>query len=286
MQKPSSLPIVPPTRLLVTGRQAAKRRRFARRPNGTGDWLLVYTEAGRAYFRFPGGEFTGRANDVVLIRPGTPHDYGMDERHGYWKNTWTHFLPRPDCLDWLQWPEFAPGMMHLHLEHPVCGQVRAELSRMDSAAHSIRRRHEELAVNALERALLFCDAINPHYAESRRDARIRKAVDLLCRQPEERFTLEALARRCGLSRSRLAELFRQQVGVPPLAFLENQRLRRSRELLEHTSLSLTEIAEQAGFSSPFYLSLRFKKHFGISPRDYRRQKLSQQKRRAHPVVRF
>jgi len=52
-------------------------------------------------------------------------------------------------------------------------------------------------------------------------------------------------------------------------FLETQRLRRARELLEHTLLNLTEIAEKVGFSSPFYLSLRFKKQFGVSPRDYR-----------------
>jgi AraC family transcriptional regulator of arabinose operon len=84
--------------------------------------------------------------------------------------------------------------------------------------------------------------------------------------------VETLARRCGLSRSRFAELFREQMGVSPLAFLENQRLRRARELLEHTSLNLAEISVQAGFASPFYFSLRFKKHFGASPRNYRRQK--------------
>ncbi len=272
MQKASSTHIVPPTRLLVTGCQDSTRRRVARRPNGTGDWLLIYTEDGRAYFRFPGGEFTARADDVVLIRPGTPHDYGLEERHGYWKNIWTHFLPRHDCLDWLEWPEFAPGMMRLHLESSIRRKVLAALSQMVAAAHATSRRHEEMAVNALERALLLCETVNPRYMESRRDPRIRKAVELLCSQIEERFTLDDLARRCGLSRSRLAELFRQQVGIAPLAFLENQRLRRAKELLEHTSLSLEEIAGQAGFSSPFYLSLRFKKHFGLSPRDYRRQK--------------
>jgi len=54
--------------------------------------------------------------------------------------------------------------------------------------------------------------------------------------------------------------------------LETQRLRRARELLEHTVFRLAEIAGKVGFSSPFYLSLRFKKQFEISPRDYRRQK--------------
>jgi len=81
--------------------------------------------------------------------------------------------------------------------------------------------------------------------------------------------VEALARGSSLSRSRFAELFRKQMGVSPLAFLENQRLRRARELLAHTSLNIAEISTQTGFTSPFYFSLRFKKHFGTSPRDYR-----------------
>jgi AraC family transcriptional regulator of arabinose operon len=179
-------------------------------------------------------------------------------------------LPRPDCLDWLQWPEFAPGMMCLHLEEPVREQVRHELYQMDAFLHGAGRRQEEFAVNALERALLLCDGQNPRHDESQQDARIRKAAHLLCRNPEERFTLDGLAQRCGLSRSRFAELFREQMGVPPAEFLENLRLRRARELLEHTSLNLAEIAEQSGFTSPFYLSLRFKKQFKVSPRDYRK----------------
>ncbi|MDD5350357.1 MAG: helix-turn-helix domain-containing protein [Chthoniobacteraceae bacterium] len=263
--------LIPPTRLLVTGFQEGTRRISARRPAGTNDWLLVYTEAGQAVFRFPGGAITACADDAVLIRPGTPHDYGIDERHGYWRNWWAHFLPRPDCLDWLQWPAFAPGMMRLHFAPPQREQILAALALADGESHATGRRRGELAVNALERALLLCDSVNPRYGENRRDPRIRKAMGLLCRKPGEHVTVGGLARECGLSRSRFAELFRQQTGVPPLAFLEQQRLRLARELLEHTASTLEEIAEKAGFSSPFYLSLRFKKHYGLSPRAYRQR---------------
>jgi AraC family transcriptional regulator of arabinose operon len=269
MTKTSRVQMVPPTRLLVSGRQDSTTRNYARRPGGTDDWLFVYTEAGRAYFRFPGGEFFACAHDAILIRPGVAHDYGLDEAQGYWKNIWTHFLPRPDCIDWLQWPELAPGLMRLRLERPVRDKVRAELLAMDRIARSAHRRHEELAINALERALLLCDGVNPRYAESHRDPRIRKAVDQLCAAPEAAVTLSTLARSSGLSRSRLAELFRRDMGVAPMEFLERQRLRRAHDLLVYTSLGLAEIAAQCGFSSPFYLSLRFKKHFGASPKHYR-----------------
>jgi len=81
---------------LVTGKQEGRKKMWARRSSGTADWLLVYTEKGRAYFRFPGGEYLAVAGDLILVRPTTPHDYGVEKSHGYWKNTWIHFLPRPE----------------------------------------------------------------------------------------------------------------------------------------------------------------------------------------------
>ncbi len=137
---------------------------------------------------------------------------------------------------------------------------------MDLAAHGVGPHHEELAFNALERALLLCDGSNPQYGENRRDARIQKALTLLCLNRNGGFSLRGLALECGMSRSHFAKLFREQAGVTPLAFWEKRRMLRVQELLTHTGLGLAEIAEQTGFSSPYYLSLRFKKHFGVSPR--------------------
>lgn len=267
-QRPLSR-IVPPTRVLVSGRTEKTRSCFADRPSGLDEWILIYNEAGRSYFKYPGGEIKGHADDVMLIRPGTPHEFGLDKEHGHWKQTWAHFLPRPHCIDWLQWPEFAPGMMHLHLEEAVSEQVRMELYKMDIAAHGRDHRHEEFAVNALERALLLCDSQIMRDDKPRLDARIGKAIDHLTRHPTGHFCVEDLAHRCGLSRARFAELFRKQVGQSPLAFLEQHRLRRARELLHHTSLSLAEVAEQSGFASAYYFSLRFKKHCSVCPSHYR-----------------
>lgn len=264
--------IIPPTRLLFAGHQRSTRRTFARRSAGTNDWLLIFTEGGQAYFRFAKGEFLARKGDIVLISPNTPQDYGLDEKHGYWNNHWAHFLPRPECLEWMRWPEFAPGMRHLHLIPPFCKRVSQEFLAVERESHIEGRRQQELAINALERALLLCDSVNPRYLENRRDIRIRKAVELLGQVPELHHTLGSIASHCGISRSRFADLFKQQVGVSPFAFLETQRLRRVRELLEHTSFGLAEIAERTGYSSPYYLSLRFKKLFNISPREYRKKR--------------
>ena len=242
------------------------------RPHGSGDWLLLYTEIGHCLVRFAGGEFTTDPGDVILFQPGTPQDYGQHHPARRWRHVWVHWIPRADALEWLNWPEISPGLRHLRLPPELRRPVRQELVLAASTLNAAMSRGEDLALNALERALLYCHRANPGRGTPRWHPRIQQAVDHLAQNLHERHPLEATASRFGFSRSRFASLFRRQVGQPPGRYLEAQRLLQTRQLLAYTNQTLAQIAEQVGYSSPFHLSLRFKKHFGQSPRDFRRQK--------------
>lgn len=241
------------------------------RPKGTKDWLLLYTEAGHCLIRHPDGEFSAGPGDVILYQPGTAQDYGQHDPGGKWKHVWVHWVPRTEVLEWLTWPELSPGIKHLLLPRDLRGPVLKELTLADSASRAGLPRGEFLARNALERALLFCGRANPGEGDPRRHPRIQQAVDYLTRNLAERQLLETVARRFGFSRSRFAMLFREQIGQPPGQYLEAQRLAQARLLLSYTNQTLARIADRVGFSSPFYLSLRFKNHYGHSPRTFRQQ---------------
>lgn len=243
------------------------------RPRGTKDWLLLYTELGHCLARYPGGEFLAGAGDVLLYQPGTPQDYGQHSPQGRWKNVWAHWIPRVQVLEWLSWPELSPGLRHLHLPPELRRTVLKELVMADSTLRSNLPRGELLATNALERALLFCARANPREGDPHWSPRIQQAVDHLAKNLRERHSLESIARRFGFSRSRFAALFRAQVGRPPGQYLETQRLAQARHLLAYTNQTLAQIADHVGFSSPYYLSLRFKKIYGQSPRSFRQRRL-------------
>ena len=241
------------------------------RPAGTQDWLLLYTDTGSCLIRFAGGEFRTRSGDIILFRPGTPQDYGQHDPRGRWKHVWIHWVPRTEVLEWLSWPELSPGLMHLHLSADLRRNVLKELAFADVALHTQLPRGELLARNAVERALLFCARANPLLGDPHRDPRIQQAVNYLAKNLGQCEMLETTARRFGFSRSRFAAHFRRQVGLPPGQYIETQRLAQARHLLAYTNQTLGQIAEHVGFSSPFYLSLRFKKHYGQSPRTFRRR---------------
>lgn len=273
MSRPNSP--VPPAGKLTMGLFRMKKNYARWRENGAPGWLLVYTLDGMGRFGHAQGDLLVKKGDLVLIAPRVRNDYGLESTLKRWDLLWAYFFPRTDWLALLKWPEVAPGLQRLHLSNPPTrNQIVKQLAEAHRLHNGPQRRSEMLAMNALEKVLLLCDAINPRSEQPAMDARILQAMDFLCQNLSQSVTLTQLARRCGLSVSRLAHLFREQVGQTPHQFLEMHRMSRARQLLELTQQPVNAIAAEAGFPDLFHFSKRFKHHLGQSPRNYRKQLLA------------
>jgi AraC family transcriptional regulator, arabinose operon regulatory protein len=270
MSPPAETPS-PPVGSIRAGYWDIRGRVHGWRPKGTRDWLLIYTESGRGVIRFGENEYHAEAGDIIHYRPGTSQDYGQHDPAGRWKHVWIHWLPRVEFLEGPAWPELFPGVGHLRLAPAHRGIVRRELALADAAMRSDSPRRELMATNAVERAFLHCERAIPGRRVSRWQPGIHKAVDHMASHLRAETTVGEMARRCGYSRSRFAALFREQTGQPPMRYLESLRLAQARQLLEYTNQTLGQIADHTGFACPFYLSQRFKKHFGLSPRSFRKE---------------
>ena len=257
---------------IVTGHFFEKAGYWAYREHGTDDWPIVYTVSGRGRFGYRTGEYICRPGDLVMLRPGTFHDYGVEPELERWELLWAHFLPRAHWYPWLNWPEFAPGAMCVTINDPaVRRRVLERMKAMHRLASGPQRARGDFALNALEEVLLLADTQNP-LRRSRLDQRMQAVVDFICHNLSKKINLEMLAEVSGLSVSRMAHVFRDQVGLTPQRFLEQQRLDRAMQLLAYTPHPIKTIAYELGFDNPFYFTLRFKRHTGVSPREFRRQK--------------
>ncbi|MBK8856415.1 MAG: helix-turn-helix domain-containing protein [Opitutaceae bacterium] len=269
MPHPAETP-APPAGPLVTGHFHKGPRYATYRETGTHDWLLVYTASGRGRFGHADGELPAGPGDMILLKPNVLHDYGTARGHPQWELFWAHFIPRPAWLELLDWPEAAPGVMRLPLagddsRYRIVRRFR-ELVRLNSGPSRLR---EPLALNALEEILLRCEQANPRGAAAGLDHRISRSLAFICENFPAPLTVAKIATQCGLSPSRFAHLFRTQTGQTPQRYLELQRLTRARQLLEFTQEPVSVIARQVGFENPFYFTLRFRRHNGASPRDWR-----------------
>jgi len=84
------------------------------------------------------------------------------------------------------------------------------------------------------------------------------------------LTLTDLAQHGHLSRRTLARRFQKAIGMPPLRWLQQERLRHAQQLLETTTLTIDSIATQTGLGSSTNLRRHFTHHVGLTPHAYRR----------------
>jgi AraC-like DNA-binding protein len=72
-----------------------------------------------------------------------------------------------------------------------------------------------------------------------------------------------------VSRAVLARRFAELVGAPPMTYLAQWRLALAADLLREPSATISKVAREVGYGTPFALSAAFKRVRGVSPREYR-----------------
>lgn len=266
---------VPQVAQVLVGAFTADRRYDVWRPRGTEDWLLLNTVDGSGRVTVTGSPdvITG-AGDVVIIRPGVPHDYGTahvgDEIEAGWSLQFVHVHPRPEWLAWLDWPQPAPGVLRVRTAGETTRRVREALEAADTYGRSELRQATMFTLNAVEAALLWCTTSDP--GAGLLDHRVLAAMEDMAGRLAEPITVADLARRAGLSPSRFGHLFTEQVGVSPMRYLERQRMRLAEQLLDLTPRTVAEIARAVGYADPLYFSSRFRAQVGMPPSSYRRRR--------------
>lgn len=87
----------------------------------------------------------------------------------------------------------------------------------------------------------------------------------------EPIRVEMLAKLVHLHPNYFMIVFKATLGFTPIGYINNRRMERVQHELLRTDKGVSEIAAQVGMECS-YLSRQFKKHTGLSPREYRRQR--------------
>ncbi|MFD1020011.1 AraC family transcriptional regulator [Thalassobacillus hwangdonensis] len=98
-----------------------------------------------------------------------------------------------------------------------------------------------------------------------------KAVSYIHDHILDDLKLEVIAKECFVSPSYLSHLFKKETGKSIIHFVNEKRVEESKYFLLHTSTSISDIAALFKFCNQSYYTAVFKKHVGITPKQYREQ---------------
>ena len=99
---------------------------------------------------------------------------------------------------------------------------------------------------------------------------VQKAMDYIQQSYfNSNLTVSDIAQHINVSPSHLTALFKRYRNDTLINYLTHVRLKKARQLLSNTSLSIREISERVGFSSQYYFSACYKRHMGVSPSEER-----------------
>ena len=113
-------------------------------------------------------------------------------------------------------------------------------------------------------------AISARIAGTRPFAGLFAAVE---REPERDFSVSEMAAAARRGESSFSKRFAKTVGETPRAWFNARRAEAAAEALMEDGATVRDVAERLGFGNEFYFSRFFKRHFGLSPANWRRQRL-------------
>lgn len=102
-----------------------------------------------------------------------------------------------------------------------------------------------------------------------RDPEVGMALKYLHAHPEEKWKVDDLAAKVGVSRSAFTKRFRELIGEPPIQYLTTWRMQLAKRLLFQPNLSMAMIAEKVGYDSDIAFNRAFKRNLGETPARWR-----------------
>ena len=159
-----------------------------------------------------------------------------------------------------------------HIEVDLIHSAVAESETERAGGETVLARLSELLfVRVLRRYIEQLPEHSEGWLAGLRDPQISRALTAIHGQPTREWTIEGLARECGLSRAIFADRFAKCVGETPMRYLTRWRMQLASGLLKQRGLAIEEIAGRVDYKSEAAFNRAFKNVVGCPPGAWRRE---------------
>jgi two-component system response regulator YesN len=138
---------------------------------------------------------------------------------------------------------YVNKVMHIHNQEDLCAWISTALNEFIELVYSSQ--------------------------DAKKVTQITPVINYIDANYDKSITLDEVAKVSHLSASRLAHVFKDQMGITVIDYLTSVRIERAKQLLLATNQSCTEICFQVGYNNQSYFTRTFKTFVGIPPRRFR-----------------
>lgn len=199
-------------------------------------------------------------NSVTVLPQGLPFRFELGD-NPYWKMAWI-LLPPTE-----KWQQVQHSKQRVEPTQ-LCESVWSLLNLTHQEIHG-RATFRQLLLSELSRVMMGSTDRQPSNAAMR----VHSVFNQVEAQLHLPWTVKEIAQKSYLSEEQLNRISKQLYQCSPSQKLIQLRMEKAVDLLHHRDWSITMIAHRLGYPDPYNFTHRFRKIYGMSPRDYRKNKL-------------
>ncbi len=224
-------------------------------------YLLHYIINGKGKFTVRSKTYALGAGEYFLIKPDEITYYEADA-HSPWEYAWISFSG-----------ERAEKILS------ELGLISVPVKKAEDPAEFAARItqlveiYEDSPQNTLEQLRcvygIFAQMANGASSESLKDGYIKKAVRFIRHNFAFDIKISDIANHVGIDRTYLYKLFVRETGLSPKEYLTDYRLKKAKQMLSETDMSVSQVAASCGYPELPPFSRTFKQKFGVAPSEFK-----------------
>ncbi len=242
------------------------------RPKGRKDYQLLYIASGKGHFFIDGEEKIVSAGNIIVYLPNQPQEYVYykdDKTDVYW----VHFTGNKvdDILKY-----YNIGIQYNILYIGTSPDYQWLFGQMIQELQLCRPRYEELISLQLRNIFILISRaiISAKKFSSTSEKEVAFAMHYFRKNYNTDISIEEYSKSRGLSNCWFIQCFKEITGYSPLQYILKLRIATAQSLLENTDYTISEISNIVGYANSLYFSRLFHKYIGMSPKEYRKTKIS------------
>lgn len=240
------------------------------RPHGAGEYILLHFLTS-VELSFGGARQIVHPGAFIVFSPDTGHSFFSRERLVH---DWMHLTG--DVTEWMESFGLHPDTLY---QPGIASEISEITAFLENEFWAERAYWNELSIAKLTELLIrISHSLSGENSRNDIDADITAHLHELraglLSEPELRRTVADMARKVNLSPSRFLYLYRSLFGISPVNDLIQIRIEKARALLS-SGVSVSDVADQLGYSNVYHFIRQFRKAEGTTPKQYALRKAKQ-----------